>query len=79
MLTVNDVSRSCRVARNNHAEKITNRSQSRASRAEITRLLRQRTIHNNGVVPQQAAAALRLLIAAAAIPVPPDGGTLAAV
>ena len=30
--------------------------------------LRQRTVHNNGVVPHQAATALRLLIEAAAIP-----------
>lgn len=28
--------------------------------------LRQRTVHNNGVVPRQGAAALRLLIGAAA-------------
>jgi len=40
--------------------------------------LRQRTVHNNGVVPQQAAAALRLLIDAAAIPAPPVGDTRAA-
>jgi hypothetical protein len=39
-------------------------------------LLRQRTVHNNGVVPQQAAAALRLLIDTAAQAVP-DGGTRA--
>jgi len=37
--------------------------------------LRQRTVHNNGVVPQQAAAALRLLIDAAAIPAPAAGDT----
>ena len=30
--------------------------------------LRQRTVHNNGVVPHQAATALRLLIEAAAVP-----------
>ena len=79
MLTVNHVSRSCRIApnSNNQAEKITNRSQSRGSRAEITHSLRQRTVHNNGVVPQQAATALRLLIGTAAIAVP-DGGTRAA-
>ena len=78
MLTVNDVSRSCRIAPDNQAEKITNRSQSRASRAEMRHPLRQRTVPNNGVVPQQAAAALRLLIDAAAIPAPPAGDTRAA-
>jgi hypothetical protein len=50
----------------NHAEKITNRSQSPASRAEMRHPLRQRTVPNNGVVPQQGAMALRLLIAIAA-------------
>jgi hypothetical protein len=37
----------------NHAEKITNRSQSPASRAEMRHPLRQRTVSNNGIVPQQ--------------------------
>jgi hypothetical protein len=72
MLTVN-VSRSCRIAPDNQAEKITNRSRSQAARAEISRPLRQRTVHNNGVVPLQATAALRLLITIAAIPAAQPG------
>jgi hypothetical protein len=66
------------------AEEITKRSRFRAGRAEITRPLRQRTVPNNGVVPQQAAAALRLLIhQAAAFPSSPglagqDDGQIAA-
>lgn len=60
----------------NQPETITNRSQSQASRAEIRHSLRQRTVHNNGVVPHQAAAALRLLAQAAAVPgAPPQAGT----
>jgi hypothetical protein len=62
----------------NQAETITPRSQSQASRAEITGPLRQRTVPNNGVVPQQAALALRLLIGAAAVPALPASGTRAA-
>jgi hypothetical protein len=60
------------------AEAITKRSRFRAGRAEITRPLRQRTVHNAGVVPQQAAAALRLLIEAAAVPAAPGGMRAAA-
>ena len=50
---------------------ITKRSQSQFGRSEITCPLRQRTVHNNGAVPQQSATALRLLIEAAAVPAPP--------
>jgi hypothetical protein len=57
----------------NHAEKITNRSQSPASRAEMRHPLRQRTVPNNGVVPHQATAALRLLTEMAAVPGAPHG------
>jgi len=62
----------------NQPETITNRSQFQASQAEMRHPLRQRTVHNNGVVPQQAALALRLLISAAAIPAVPADGTRAA-
>jgi hypothetical protein len=56
---------------------ITKRSQCLVGCAEIAHLLRQRTVHNNGVVPQQAALALRLLIEAAAVPAPLADGTRA--
>ena len=79
MLAVSHVSRSCRIApnTNNQPEKITNRSQSRGSRAEITHSLRQRTLHNNGVVPRQAVTALALLLADAQASLPGNTGRAA--
>jgi hypothetical protein len=64
----------------NRTEKVTKVSQMHVGRTEVRYPLRQRTVHNNGVVPQQAAAALRLLITVAAAPPLPgaDPGTRAA-